>query len=299
MQSNENTIIQMKQDMLLRGYSQSTQDNYLRYAKKFLDYTKRPTTELDEQDIKRYLNHLLTEKKLSHGTVNMYNAAVRFLFEVSLIRALNHKQIPRLREIRKLPYILSKEELQDIFSRAASLRDKTILMTLYGGGLRLSEACRLRACDIDSQNMRIFINQSKNNKDRYTLLSQTNLEILREYWLKYRPKHPDGWLFLNKDHSTHINTRTVERSLEIAIERSNVKAQSAQATIHTLRHCFATHLLEDGVDFFTVKQLLGHTGMETTVRYGRCMKLSPSLKSPLDSLSEEHVGKPEHRVMEA
>lgn len=282
-------LAQMNEDMLMRGRAESTKQNYIRYAEKFLTYTKLPVDKIDETHIRIYLHHLLTERNLLPGTVNMYNASIRFLFEVTLDRPLHQKQIPRMREANTLPTILTKEELRRLFEQATPLQNKAMLMTLYGGGLRLSEVCHLRIQDIDSKSMRIFVNCGKGSKDRYTLLSQTNLEILREYWKAYKPRHPEGWLFLNREGDSCAKSRALQRAFHVAMERAEI---TKPATVHTLRSCFATHLLESGVDFFTVKRLLGHAEMTTTTRYLRVMEFDNSLKSPLDSMPKKRGRKP-------
>lgn len=285
----EEMLCRMAQDMLLRGFADSTQENYLRYAGKFLTYVEDSGGKLEEETIRAYLEYLLTGRKLTPGTVTMYNASIRFLFEVTLNRGINHKQVPRLREKHDLPTILTKEELRRIFEQVSPLRNKAILMTIYGGGLRVSEACALRVSDIDSKSMRIFVSDSKGGKDRYTLLSQANLEILREYWLEYRPRHPDGWLFLNKDGTRHAQKRMVQMALERALACSGIHKD---VSVHSLRASFATHLLEAGVDIFTVKRLLGHAGLKSLSRYLGVTKFESSLKSPLDSLPKKRGRKP-------
>lgn len=289
MQTNEAILSRMEEDILLRGLAAGTRHDYLMHARIFLEYIVRPIEELDEEDIRQYLSYLICEKKLAASTVNTYNAALRFLFGVTLNRTLNYRQIPRLKQVRRLPKILTRDDLRSVFENASTLRNKAMLMTLYGAGLRLSEVCMLRVTDIDSDSMRIFVNLGKGGKDRYTILSQTNLGILRDYWRQYRPRHSDGWLFLNKDGTSHANCRMVQEALAAALKRSGIQKD---ATVHTLRACFATHMLESGVDVCTVKQLLGHTHIQSTTFYVHLLALSPKLKSPLDSLPKKRGRKP-------
>lgn len=281
-------IYRMDEDMRLRGRSDSVRNNYKRYAGWFLRQAGKPMADLTEADIRAYLQTLMG-RGLTPGTINMYNAAIRFLFEVTLDRVLHKKQIPRIKEDSPLPDILSKEELRRLFECITPLHKRAMLMTAYGGGLRLSEVCRLRVCDIDSQNMRLFVHCGKGGKDRYTLLSQTNLEVLREYWKSYRPKHPEGWLFLNRDRSSHAQPRALQKAFSAGLERAGIHKN---VSFHTLRHCFATHLLESGVDFFAVKRLMGHSDMSTTLRYLKVVKFDDTLKSPLDSLPKKRGRKP-------
>lgn len=289
MNTNEEILARMEEDILLRGLAASTRRAYLMHANMFLKHIGRLATELDEQDIRQYLSYLITERKLAPAGVNNHNCALRFLFGVTLNRNLNYRQIPRQKQVRSLPKILTKEDLSCVFEKASTLQNKAMLMTLYASGIRLSEVCRLRVCDIQSDTMRIFVNHGKGGKDRYTILSQTNLEILREYWRQYHPKHSDGWLFLNKDGRSHVSCRTVQDAFKSALKRAKI---GKYATVHTMRACFATHMLEAGVDVCTVKQLLGHTHIQSTTFYVHLLALNPKLKSPLDSMPEKRGRKP-------
>jgi site-specific recombinase XerD len=279
----------MAEDLRLRGLAAGTQKDYIMHAGLFLAWAKRPAEEMDEENIRAYLNYLISDKKLTVSTVNTYNAALRFLFAVTLNRTLNYRQIPRLKEVRRIPEVLSQKEILLLFDKAGSLRNKALLMTIYGAGLRVSDVCGLQIRDIDSENMRVFIRQGKGGKDRFTLLSQSNLEILREYWKAYRPKHPEGWLFLNKDGSDKINYRTVQDTFNAAVKRAGI---TKDVSTHTLRHCFATHLLEAGTDIFRLKQLLGHTHIQSTTFYLHLLNFDSKLKSPLDTLPKKRGRKP-------
>jgi len=278
----------MAEDLKLRGLAAGTQIDYLMHARLFLDWTNLPAETMDEENIRQYLNYLISDKKLCVATVNTYNAALRFLFAVTMNRTLNYRQIPRLKQTRSLPEILTKTEVAQILESANSLRNKAILMTIYGAGLRISEVCNLKVRDIDSESMRIFIRCSKDGKDRYTLLSQVNLDILREYWKAYRPNHPEGWLFLTKS-DTKLNDRTARDVFDSTVKRTSI---TKDITPHTLRHCFATHLLEAGTDVCRIKQLLGHTHIQSTTFYLHLLNFDASLKSPLDSMPKKRGRKP-------
>ena len=282
MRTNEQILDRMSEDLMLRGLATRTQHSYLSCARLFLNWSGCPAEAMDEENIRAYLNHLITEKDLSASSVNIYSSALRFLFAVTLDRNLNYRQIPRLKQGRKLPEILSRSELVRVFEHASTLRNKAVLMTVYGAGLRLSEVCNLKVRDIDSESMRIFV-CGKGNKDRYTLLSQTNLEVLREYWKAYKPIHTAGWLFLSNDGSKQVHWRTVEKAFSSAAQHAGI---SKKVTLHTLRHCFATHLLEDGVDIYRIKQLLGHTSIQSTTIYLHLRNFSAELISPLDAISK-------------
>jgi len=177
---------------------------------------------------------------------------------------------------------MSKSEITKFFSVIDNLRDKAMFMTAYGGGLRLSEIIRLRVQDIDSTGMRIFVHQGKGGKDRYTLLSTANLDVLREYWSTYKPEHPEGFMFYPK----YAKNRILHgHSVGDIMDKYLIKAGlSLDYSVRTLRHCFATHLLESGVDVTRIKQLMGHTHIQSTTFYLHLLNFDGSIQSPLDSL---------------
>lgn len=176
-----------------------------------------------------------------------------------------------------------------LLENAGNVRNKAIFATIYGSGLRLGEISRLRVQDIESANMRIFVHKGKGGKDRYTLLSQSSLEILREYWKSYRPNHPNGYLFLSRDTTKPINWRTIQDAFNSTLKRADIQKNY---TVHTLRHCFATHLLESGVDVCRIKQLMGHTHIQSTTFYLHLINFDGSIKSPLDNLPKKCGHKP-------
>jgi integrase/recombinase XerD len=270
----------LKFDVELRGLSKNTQDEYFTKAKIFQDHFDKPATDLGEKDIREFLHYLTTEKKLTSGSVNSYNSGLRFLYGVTLNVNLNCKQIPRHRKQRKFPDILDQDELENLFNSCDNLRDKCILMTIYGSGLRLNEATCLKVSDIDSKKMQLFIRNAKGSKDRYALLSQSNLEILRDYWRSY---HPKEWLFYSRNHTnTHINSRSVQNIFHKCVYKANI---TKKVTIHSLRHSFATHLLESGTSIYSIKQLLGHSDISSTCFYLHLLKIDGlNVESPLDTL---------------
>ncbi|EHQ88934.1 tyrosine-type recombinase/integrase [Desulfosporosinus youngiae] len=280
--TKEEVLEKLKFDVELRGLSKNTQDEYYTKAKIFQEYFDRPATELGEQDIRKFLHYLTTEKGLASGSVNSYNSGLRFLYGVTLDINLNIKQIPRHRKQRKFPDILTQQEIQTLFKACDNLRDKCILMTIYGAGLRLSEVASLKVSDIHSQKMQLFIRNAKGSKDRYALLSQANLEILRDYWKAYRPKE---WLFYSRNKTgTHMTSKAVQNVFHKYINKSKI---TKNVTVHSLRHSFATHLLESGISIFHIKQLLGHSDISTTCFYLHLLKIeSLNVTSPLDLLVE-------------
>lgn len=280
--TKEQVLEKLKFDVELRGLSKNTQDEYYTKAKVFQDYFDKPATELGERDIREFLHYLTTVRKLTSGSVNSYNSGLRFLYGVTLNVNLNYKQIRRHRKKREFPEILSRVKIQSLFNACDNLRDKSILMTTYGSGLRLNEVARLKVSDIDSKKMQLLIRSGKGSKDRYALLSQGSLEILRDYWTVYRPKE---WLFYSRVNTgTHITPKAVQNIFHKYIDKAKI---SKKVTIHSLRHSFATHLLESGTSIFHIKQLLGHSDISTTCFYLHLLKIeSLDVKSPLDSLAK-------------
>jgi site-specific recombinase XerD len=270
----------MKTDMQLRGLATSTQESYQRYTRKFLEHCcAKEVDELDESDARGFLIRLLQEGKLDISSINLHNAAVRFFFAVTLNKTLNYLQLPRFKKRKTLPEILSRKETQRLIHDCHNLKHKAYFLLAYGGGLRVSEIANLRIKDIDSGAMRIFVRGGKGSKDRYTLLSNECLCALREYWSVYRPKHPEGWLFLGQGKSERITTAGISSALE---RWAGYLGITKAITMHSLRHGFATHLLEDGASIFQIKELLGHASLSSTVVYLHLADTTTGLVSPAD-----------------
>jgi site-specific recombinase XerD len=237
---------------------------------------------MGEAEFRDFLRYLQEERKLSPASINTYNSGLRFLYEVTLEQNFNYKRIPRAKEPILLPNIMTVTEVQKLFEVIDDLRYKAIFLTVYGSGLRLREVRHLRISDVDSEQMRLFIYQSKGKKDRFAVLSQTSLTALREYWKAYRPNHPEGYLFLNRTGSDCISDRAIQDAF--AKYRDCAKL-NCRATVHTLRHSYATHLLESGVSIFYIRQLLGHKTIGSTTRYLHVATTDIlKTKSPLDTL---------------
>jgi len=269
----------MSDDILLRGLSQNTLESYILNARLFLDYCNRPVEQLNEHDIRKYQFHLINEKKLSPQSVNTHSAAIRFLFAVTLNRTLNYLQIPRQKKRKTLPELLTRDEVSSIIGSSSNIKHRAMLTVTYSSGLRVSETAAIKLQHIDSKNMRLFVEQGKGDKDRYTLLSDACLHVLRDYWRKYRPTHPDGWLFLGTYNLTHITPDGIEFAFNTAAKRANI---TKDVSIHSLRHAFAPHLLEDGASLLQVKELLGHASIQSTCVYLHLANLTADVKSPLD-----------------
>lgn len=271
-------IEKLREDMILRGLSESTQKSYERVVNEFLAYSGKEPRELDERDVRKYSLELIG-RGYKGSTFNTYQAAIRFFFAVTLNRGMNYLQIPRMKMEKKLPEILSREEIALLLERCGNLKHKAIFALAYGSGLRRSEICRLKVQDIDSKHMRVFVRDGKGGKDRYTILSQSCLEILRDYWRAYRPKHPEGWLFLGLSNHTHIVASGIDLAMQKWLREAGI---SKHVNFHSLRHAFATYLLQDGTDIFTIKELMGHRSISSTTLYLRMA--APDVTSPADRL---------------
>jgi integrase/recombinase XerD len=272
----------MKMDMELKGYSPRTIKNYIGHVSNFAKFYNKSPELLREKEIREYLHYCIMERKLSEGTVNYINAGLKFFYTKTLNRYWNMDKITRIKEPRRLPSVLSPEEVKSIFDVTENLKHKAILMTVYSAGLRVSEVCNLKITDIDSKNMQILIREGKGKKDRYSLLSKANLEILREYWKKY---HPTEYLFSGRYRTDAITPRSVQLVMEKSLKKTKI---TKDVTVHTLRHSFATHLLDAGTDICYIQRLLGHTRITTTTIYLHLRRMDLlNIKSPLDMLLGE------------
>lgn len=270
----------MIQDMKLRKFSIRTQYCYLKHIEHFEKFFDSNADSLGTEHIREFLTHAIDVKNLSSGYINQAYSALRFFFESTLDRQWNIKHIPRAKKQKKLPVILSKQEINTIFNNVHNLKHKAIFYTIYGGGLRVSEVVRLRINDIDSASMKIIVHQGKGNKDRHTLLSYSNLNILRNYYREYKPKY---WLFPGQNPDKPLSSRTPQKEFHKARINAGI---SKEASVHTLRHCFATHLLDAGIDLVYIQQLMGHASINTTRLYLHLRDTSLlKIKSPLDTLS--------------
>lgn len=270
---------QMKMDLELKKFSPKTVTCYLTCMVNFVRHYGRSPVDLGEEEIRKYLHHLITEKKVSQSSINQAYSAMKFFYEVTLGRAWNGIRIPRSKTRKKLPVVLSMQEVHSLLASVGNLKHRAILTTIYSGGLRLGEATHLRISDIDGKRMTILVQQGKGNKDRYTVLGQRNLELLRRYYKAFRPTE---WLFPSKDPAQPLSGSSVQRVFKKALHQASIKKK---ASVHTLRHCFATHLLESGTDLYHIQRLLGHTTAKTTSVYlhitGRDLA---KVKSPIDLL---------------
>ena len=270
----------MREDLLLKAYSPHTQSAYLRCARHFARHYMRSPEEMGEQEIRDFLLHLVRDRKVSPATLGMYVNAIKFLYNITLKRPEEVKGISHPKRPKTLPVILSPQEVLRVFAAVRSVKHKAIMATAYAAGLRISEVCGLRIADIDSQRRRIHVRSGKGKKDRYVMLGESLLALLRQYYQKVRPK--GEYLFPGYKPHRPICTTAVNQVLRKVIRETSL---AKRVTMHTLRHCFATHLLEAGTDIRILQVLLGHSSIRTTLRYTHITdRLIQKLVSPLDMI---------------
>jgi len=273
---------QMTKDLQLKGITPRTQKKYLREVGIMADYFDKPLEEVGEKEVKDYLVHMLENRKISRGTYKTYVAGIKFLYKTTLNREEVVEKIRYPKALRKLPVVLDLAEVRTLLSVMENLKHRALLTITYSAGLRVSEAAKLRVTDIDSKRMMVRVQQGKGGKDRYSILSQTALELLRRYWRQYRPKE---WLFEGQQNGTHICYTAIRNIFFEAKKRAGI---AKPASIHTLRHSFATHLIEAGTSLHHVQLLLGHRSPTTTTVYLHVSKMNlAKVTSPLDSIPEE------------
>jgi site-specific recombinase XerD len=270
----------MIDDMRLRNFAATTQRSYIHYVADFALYFKRSPEVLDLEAVRQYQLYLSQERKLSPQSINTFISAVQFLFLVTLEMPWQREDFPRARLDHKLPVVLAPEEVERFFSHVTGVKNRAVLITCYASGLRISEAVALHIGDVDSQRMLLRVEHGKGGKDRYTMLSSGLLEILRAYCRILHPKGP--WLFPSWREQQHLTAGAVQTACHDAWRNSGLRKRVSP---HVLRHSFATHLLENGVDTRVIQALLGHSRIDTTARY---IAVSPATvnatASPLDRL---------------
>ena len=273
-------------DMQLRGLTPETQQNYIHHVAGFARYFGRSPEQLDIEAVRQYQLYLLNERKLSPETINQYISAIKFLYLTTLEMPWTDEYFPRIRRAHKLPVVLSQEEVLAFFDHIPSIKYRAALMTSYGAGLRVSEAAALKISDVDSQRMLLRIEQGKGHKDRYAMLSPRLLEVLRRY---YCAAHPQFYLFPSWRQKRHLCPGSLQLACREAALRAGIHKR---VTVHTLRHSFATHLLENGTDIRIIQVLLGHSRIDTTARYAAVSpRVVAATVSPLD-----HLDAPQHPI---
>lgn len=259
----------MIEDMQLRGFSPKTQEAYLRAVRQLAEHFGRSPADLTEEDLRQYFLYLKNEKHASRSTCTQILCGIKFLYEHTLKREWATLELVRPPKEKKLPVVLSQEEVSRVLSCLKSFRHHVCLSTIYSCGLRLREGVQLQVADLDSDRMLIHVRKGKGGKDRYVPLPDRTLALLRQYWQTHRHPH---WLFpartpqrvpLSKA-DTHISPSSVQKALRTACSASGLQKR---ATVHTLRHSYATHLLEAGVNLRRIQAYLGHTSLKSTSIY--------------------------------
>lgn len=269
----------MRQQMLIGNRSEQTVSNYLRAVEKMSLYYGKHPQYLEEDQLFDYLCMLKEEKGRSSSTIHLYAYGIKYLYRHILEQEDKIRRIPYPRREQYLPVVLSRQEAKNLFATPFSLKHRIMFMLTYSSGLRLGELCNLKIADIDSERMQILVRQGKGNKDRYTVLSHKLLPGLRKYYCEYKP---EGFLFNGRTKGLPISRTTVQRAVKEAAHKCGIKKK---VNVHTLRHSFATHLLDDGMDVATIQQLLGHASIKTTMVYLHvCQKETKAPHSPLDTL---------------
>lgn len=272
---------QLYQKLILKSYSPSTVKNYQNSFGIFLKYFEsRELKDLTKEEIEGFVYHQISKYKLSESGQNMLINAIKAYYEHVLNRPREYYEIQRPKKALDLPNVLSQDEVKRLIQNTENLKHRTILLTIYSAGLRISEAIKLRIRDIHSDEGYIFIKGSKNKKDRKTILSPILLGELRRYFKAFRPSY---WLFEGQDGGQY-STKSIQNVFRKSVEKSGI---NPWATVHTLRHSFATHLLQQGTNLRMIQVLLGHSSSKTTEIYSHILAVSnKNVVSPLDSISE-------------
>jgi site-specific recombinase XerD len=273
----------MIEDMRMRKLSPKTQSSYIRAVRHFAGYLGRSPDTASAEELRRYQLHLV-DRGVSPITINATITGLKFFFEVTVDRAELMTKMRPVRVARTLPVILSVEEVGRLIESAGNLKHRTALSVAYGAGLRASEVIALKVSDVDSKRMVLRVEQGKGRKDRYALLPPLLLERLRIWWRAARAQGkilPGGWLFPGLNPMDPLSTRQLNRAVHAAAQAAHI---DKRVSMHTLRHCFATHLLEQKVDIRVIQVLLGHKKLETTALYTQvATEILSQVISPLES----------------
>jgi integrase/recombinase XerD len=265
-------------DMTARRFSEATRTDYVRHVRTFAAFLGRSPDTATSDDLRRFQLHM-AQQQVSPWSINAAIAALRFFFTVTLERPDLVRPLRIVNEPRKAPVVLSQEEVARLLEAAPGLKYKAALSVAYGAGLRVSEVANLKVSDIDSERMTLRVEQGKGQRDRYVMLSPQLLELLRDWW---RAARPQVWLFPGQNPINPMTPRQLNRAVTAAKDLAGI---AKRVSPHTLRHSFATHLLEQGVDIRVIQVLLGHAKLETTALYTRvAVNTVRDIKSPLERL---------------
>src|SRR5450759_429259 len=268
----------MIEDMTIRNFGPKTQHDYVRSVRNLTVFLGRSPDTASNDDVRRFQLHLASDG-ISAASMNSTVSGLRFFFRVTLGRSNIASHLPLVRQPHKLPIVLSPEEVSRFLEAAPGLKYKAAFSVAYGAGLRASEVTSLKPTDIDSKRMVIRVEQGKGRKDRYVMLSSQLLELLRDWW---RVGQPEGWLFPGRDPVQPLTTRQLNRACHAAAQMAELEKP---VSLHTLRHSFATHLLEQNIDIRVIQVLLGHAKLDTTALYTQvATRTIGQVMSPLDRL---------------
>ncbi len=274
-----------REELRLRGYSPKTRRAYAGHVRRFLEWMAtdgRDAGDPRQDDLRRHVARLLERKGVSHSYANQCVSALKFLYEHVLERPIGRLRLPRPKIERKLPVVLSREEVKRIFRAVPNRKHRALLMLVYSSGLRVGEVVRLRPDDLDTERGLLHVRQGKGRKDRYVMLSAVAVEAVEEYVRFYEPTR---WLFPGARPRRHLHERSVQHTFARACRKAGIRKH---ATVHTLRHSFATHLLEKGVNLRYIQELLGHKSPKTTQVYTRVAEGDLArIQSPLDDLMRD------------
>lgn len=267
----------MREDLQLRGLSPRTQAAYLFQVTRFARHFMKLPDKLGEHEVREYLLHLLNEKHVSYSTLAQNYSALKFIYEVTLKRPWEVKRIPYPKTPRRLPVVLDRKEIDALFAATTNLKHLAILMMTYSAGLRLNEVVHLQREDIDRARMMVRVREGKGKADRYSLLSKTALRTLEDYLRYYKPV---VWLFPGVTSEKPLSPTSIQKMFQAARDRAGI---TKPASVHTLRHSFATHLIEAGCSLHHVQLLLGHRSPTTTTTYLHVSRNNlVAVVSPLD-----------------
>ncbi len=288
-QSFQEDLNQLQQTMRLKNYSNKTIKSYISCLRSFAEYIKpKNPREVEEEDIRKYLIYLINEENYAASSVNQVFNALRFLYVELYDKPFVIGKLPRPQKEKKLPDVLNEDEVIRIFSVVNNLKHRTMLMLTYASGLRVSEVVGLKVEDFDIERNMIHIHGAKGKKDRFTLLSTMVIDTLHRYWIEYNIG-TSGWLFPGAKPNYHLSARSIQHVLEKAVKDAGI---TKRVSMHTLRHSFATHLLEQGIDLRYIQELLGHKSVKTTEVYTHVSKKRiGSIRSPLDFLGNKIIFK--------
>jgi len=270
----------MRDEFLLQGYAKNTMNGHLCRCKVFARHFMRSPADMGEEEVRQFMLYLTKEKNVTPSSLRAYQNALKFLYRHVLKRPEVVADLKSPKITTRLPTVLSRTEVVAIFEATRLIKHKATIAVSYGAGLRIGEVARLKKTDIDSRRMRIYIREAKYRKERHSILSPGLLKFLREYYRKARPK--GEWLFPGQKPQNHITINAIHVPFKRAVKKAGIQKN---VSFHSLRHSFATHLLENGTDIRFVQQLLGHTSIRTTVRYTHVSNAYlGTIESPWDGL---------------